>query len=180
MSEVIESYIRRHPELSEKDAFEGFLNEDRIKAWIGTDETRKDRLRKEFGRVWGSMHVAGQVSGGPRSGPTGPAAMQQPRTLRVEVTPEAAHADAPRAPIASGGRKLQVMCTNCYKVSVWMTGDVIQCRTCGHAYDDMLQLIRVTPVGPFEFLFGEGWKGAATGAAIAAGLVGVYFLLRWL
>lgn len=185
MSEVIENYIRRHPDVGEKEAFDGFLHEERIKAWVGTDETRKERLRKEFGRVWGSMHVEGQVShSGARAGPSGPSQMQQPRSVRVDLTPQAelppqaARPSAPRAPPGAGARKLQVMCTACHQVNVWMQSDEILCRSCGTVYDDMLQLIRVTPVGPFEFLFGEGWKGAAVATGIAAGLVGLYFLLR--
>lgn len=193
MSEVIENYIRRHPDLGEKEAFEGFLREERIKAWVGTDDSRKERLRKEFGRVWGSMNVEGQVASSARAGPSGPAQMQQPRSVRVDVTPAAVpapqgpvrpehappalHAHAHAAPGASA-RKLQVMCANCAKVNVWMQSDMIACRTCGTVYDDMLQLIRVTPVGPFEFLFGEGWKGAAVATGIGVGLVALYLLLR--
>ena len=178
MSEVIESYIRKHPDLSEKDAFEGFLKEDRISTWVGTDDSRRERLRKEFGRVWGSLHVSGQLASSARSGPSGPAPMQQARTLRVEVQPEQ-EAPAERVrPVGAGARQLQVLCTSCKRLTVWMDGDLIQCRACGHTYDDMLQLIRVTPVGPFAFLFGEGWKGVAVAGGIAAGLVGLYFLLR--
>ena len=178
MSEVIENYIRKHPDQSEKDAFEGFLNEERIKSWVGNDDSRKERLRKEFGRVWGSMHVQGSVTqSGARAGPSGPAQMQQPKTVRVDVTPEAEH--APGRPGAAA-RKLGVLCANCKHTDVWMQGDVIQCHRCGRYYDDMLSLIRVTPVGPGEFLFGEGWKGAATGVGIVAGLVGLYYLLRWI
>lgn len=174
MSEVIESFIRRHPGLSEKEAFEGFLREDRIKAWVGTDDSRRERLRAEFGRVWGSLNVEGKVaSTSARSGPSGPA-LQSPRTLRVDVQPK----QVARQPPGPGARRLQVMCTTCGKINVWMQDDRVACRTCGHTYDDMLQLIRVTPVGPFEFLFGEGWAGYATAAGIAVAFVGLYFLLR--
>ena len=176
MSEVIESYIRRHPGLSEKEAFEGFLKEDRIKAWVGSDDSRKERLRAEFGRVWGSMNVEGKMaSSSARSGPSGPT-LQSPRTLRVEVQPQ--QQTVAEQPSGPGARKLQVMCTSCGEVNVWMQGDTIGCRSCGHTYDDMLQLIRVTPVGPFEFLFGEGWVGYATAGGLAAAFVGLYFLLR--
>lgn len=176
MSEVIEGYIRRHPELSEKDAFEGFLKEERIRTWVGADESRKERLRKEFGRVWGSMNVEGQLATSARSGPSGPTSMQQPRSVRIDVSP-APEARAAR-PEAPGARRLQVLCTSCRRTTVWMDDAGIQCRSCGHAYEDMLQLIRVTPVGPFEFLFGGGWKGAAVAGGIAAGLLALYLLLR--
>lgn len=175
MSEVIENFIRRNPDLSEKDAFDGFLNEDRIKTWVGADDSRKERLRKEFGRVWGSLHVQGQVaSSGARSGPSGPSGLQQTRTVRVEITPEAMTGRA--GPAGPAARKLSVLCANCKHVDVWMQGDSIQCHRCGRHYEDMLSLVRVTPVGPYEFLFGEGWSGAAVGVGIAAGLIALYLL----
>lgn len=180
LSEVIENYIRRHPGLSEKEAFEGFLKEDRIKAWVGTDESRRERLRAEFGRVWGSMNVEGKMSSSSsaRSGPSGPM-MQGPRTVRVEVQqPQEIPTNVVPAHGGPGMRKLHVMCTSCGRVNVWMQDDIIACRSCGHTYDDMLQLIRVTPVGPFEFLFGGGWAGYATAAGIGGGFVLLYFLLR--
>lgn len=100
--------------------------------------------------------------------------MQAPRTVRVDVQAE----KKPAPPTGHAARKLQVMCTSCGRVDVWMQSDVIGCRSCGHVYDDMLQLIRVTPVGPFEFLFGEGWAGYATAAGLAGGFALLYFLLR--
>ena len=97
MSEVIENYIRRHPGLSEKDAFEGFLQEERIKSWVGADESRKDRLRKEFGRTWGSLHGDTAPSHTARAGPSGPT-MQQPRSVRVEAQVRPVDAAPPHAP----------------------------------------------------------------------------------
>ena len=174
LSEVIETYIRRHPGLSEKDAFDGFLKEERIKAWVGSDESRKERLRSEFGRVWGSLNVEGKMANSARSGPSGPTQMQSPRTVRIDVQAE----KKPVAPPEPGARKLQVMCTSCGHIDVWMQDDIIGCRSCGHVYEDMLHLIRVTPVGPFEFLFGEGWAGYATAAGLVGGFALLYFLLR--
>lgn len=197
VSEVIENYIRRHPDLSEKDAFDGFLNEERIKAWVGQDDSRKERLRKEFGRVWGTISGEGQLASGPKAGPSGPTARVAQRAVHVEALQSTVTEERRvLAPIGTpgglgtrppstgslavgGGRQLQVLCTNCRRIDVWMNDDQsILCRRCGKHYDDMLQLIRITPVGPFEFMFGEGWKGAATAAGIVAGLAGLYFVLR--
>lgn len=204
MSEVIENYIRRHPGLSEKEAFEGFLKEDRIRAWVGADESRKERLRSEFGRTWGSMHET-LAPGSARSGPSGPT-LQQPRTVRVDATPRAetqtaappAAEERPLAPLGTpgakamqhpsmasaavgGGRRLQVLCTSCKRIEVFMEEDhTISCRHCGVVYHDMLQLIRVKPVGPLAFYFGEGWKGAAVAGGLVLGLAALYLLLRWL
>lgn len=110
----------------------------------------------------------------------------QPRTIRIKppapafaAAPTFAQRPAPAMPSASlTGRKLQVMCTYCARVDVWMSGEVIACRRCGKQYDDMLQLIRVTPVGPYEFLFGEGWRGVATGVGVIVGLLALYLLMR--
>ena len=124
--------------------------------------------------MWGSVNVEGKMSNSARSGPSGPTQMQSPRTVRIDVQAE----KKPDAPAAPGARKLQVMCTSCGHIDVWMQDDVIGCRSCGHVYDDMLHLIRVTPVGPFEFLFGEGWAGYATAAGLAGGFALLYFLLR--
>lgn len=173
MSEVIENYIKRHPDLSEKDAFDGFLNEDRIKSWVGIDDSRRERLRREFGRVWGAMHVEGQVTaGGARAGPSGPSGLQQPRTVRVEVQPESVSGQG-----GTPARKLSVLCSNCKHMDVWMQGDTVQCHRCGRYFEDMLSLVRVTPVGPFAFLFGEGWKGAGVAGGIVGGLALLYLLL---
>lgn len=197
VSEVIENYIRRHPGVPEKEAFEGFLLEDRIKTWVGGDDGRRERLRKEFGRVWGGMHVEGQVTTAARVGPAGPAGPQytEGRGVRVQATddspqalqkpaqprerPEAAQIMQPIPAMGAQSRKLAVMCTGCMRVDVWMDGGLIACRSCGKVYDDMLLLIRVTPVGPFEFLFGEGWVGYATATGIALALLALYGVLRW-
>lgn len=195
MSEVIESFIRRHQGTSEEAAFAGFLEEERIKAWVGSDEGRRERLRREFGRVWATMHAA---TG--RSGPSGPSQMVQERPVRVDLHPAPAapaapvapaRPAAPRAPLpapravephpvtSAGARKLHVLCASCQRHDVWLEGGVISCRRCGHVYDDMLQLVRVKPVGPFEFIFGEGWAGAATAVGIALAFIALYGVLRW-
>lgn len=188
LSEVIETYIRRHPGLTEDDAFAGFLSEERIASWVGSDATRKERLRAEFRRVWSSETAAPPPMAPPpsnaRSGPSGPV-MHAPPLMRVamrETTPVPAMAAtvAPTIPAAATARKLSVLCSDCHRVNVWMTGGDIACRSCGRGYDDMLALIRVTPVGPFEFLFGGGWVGYATASGIALGLAGIYLLLRGL
>lgn len=180
MSEVIEDYIRRNSGMREDEAFQAFLQQDRIKAWVGTDEGRRERLRREFGRVWSTLH--------PPMTPARPAA-EKPRdprqdVVQVEVRRQPApaapvqpqHAEAPRPAVAP--RKLHVLCPTCGRHDVYNHGGVISCRTCAHKYDDMLELIPVQPVGPGTFLFGEGWKGVATAAGIVAALVLVYLVLR--
>lgn len=59
LSEVIESFIREHPDLDEGSAFERFLEQDRISSWVGKDANRKERIRREFTRVWAFTHGAG-------------------------------------------------------------------------------------------------------------------------
>lgn len=176
MSEVIETYIRRHPGASEPEAFEGFLREERIKQWVGGDETRRERLRREFARVWSAIHNPEGAAA--KAGPAGPqSAVLQPRAVRIEVqTPEKAlhvNAAGPHA------RKLDLLCTQCTRYDVWLAEGTIACRGCGRVYDDMLALVPVKPVGPLEFMFGEGWVGYATAAGIAAGLALLYVVFRY-
>lgn len=177
MSEVIEAYIRRHPGASEPEAFEGFLREDRIQAWVGADPSRRERLRREFARVWSTLNNPEGAPG--KSGPAGPqSAVLQPRAVRVEVqTSEKAinvHAAGPHA------RKLELLCPQCTRYDVWLAEGTIACRGCGREYHDMLSLVPVKPVGPLEFMFGEGLAGYATAGGIAAGLVLLYVVFRYL
>lgn len=175
MSEVIEEYIRRHPGLREADAFEGFLKQDRIKAWVGADESRKERLRAEFGRVWQTLQGA---AGGTR----GPVTMRE-TDLEMEERRKQMEA-AKRVPVQVASdepsRKLQLMCPACNRTEVWKQGHVIACRNCGRVYEDMLDLVPVKPVGPFAFVFGEGVQGWLTAGGIALLLLALYGVLRWL
>lgn len=179
MSEVIEDYIRRNTGMSEDAAFEGFLQQDRIRAWVGVDQSRRDRLRREFSRVWESLHPPSTTSR------QGTLVREAKQPIQVEVRREAppqAQAPEPRPqPRLNTGaaRHLQVMCPVCRRLDVWLADGVIACRHCGRSYDDMLHLIPVKPVGPFEYVFGGGWKGVAKAAGVAAGLVLVYIALRW-
>jgi hypothetical protein len=42
----------------------------------------------------------------------------------------------------------------------------------------MLGLIPAKVVGPFAFMFGEGWRGAVLAVGIVAILIGLYLVLR--
>lgn len=173
MSEVIEEYIRRHPGLREGEAFDTFVEQEKIRSWIGQHADRRERLRSEFGRVW--QHLQG-AAGGTR----GPVSMretdveiaerakqQRAKRLQVEMTP-----DAPAA-------RLPLMCPTCRRLDVWRAGDAVACRNCGRTFDDMLDLVPVHPVGPFEFVFGSGARGVAVAAGILVLLITLYGVLRW-
>ena len=173
MSEVIEEFIRRNPGAHEADAFERFLKEPRISQWVGDDAGRRERLHREFARVWGNLHSG--AGGAPAAVTTAPprpvvreAPRDAPRQVKVDVRPDAS------------GRRLQLLCPACTRVDVWLQGGVISCRSCGTVYDDMLALVPVKPVGPFAYLFGEGWKGYLTATGIGLLLLGVYGVLKWL
>lgn len=200
MSEVIEDYIRRNATLTEADAFQGFLQQDRIRTWVGADEGRKERLRREFTRVWAEMHHLTSARAGPAGPATGastaatavhapspappvhaPAAHAPPAPIvREEPRPAKLRVDAPTAPaVHSGGRRLQLLCSACGRMDVWNTNGNVHCRACGRAYHDLLELIPVQPVGPFEFLFGEGAQGWLTATGIVLLLLLLYGVLRW-
>lgn len=163
MSEVIEDFIRQNPGLTvESDAFSGFLEQDRIRAWVGGDANRRERLRAEFSKTWAIVTAT-------RHAP--PSGQQVTVTVAPKPAPASLSADEP-------AHQLHVMCPACRRADVWRNGAHIACRHCGREYDDMLALVPVKPVGAFAFLFGEGWKGAATAAGIVLLLVGLYVLLR--
>lgn len=181
MSEVIEEYIRRNPSLSQDAAFEGFLKIERIRLWVGTDETRRERLRREFTRVWTTMHSDNSPS--QQGANAQQAALVRPQASQPAPARPAAPADAPAPPprLKTGApRRLNVLCPSCSHLDVWLQGGDIGCRACGRDYDDMLQLIPVKPVGPFAFMFGEGIEGGLKAAGVAVGLLALYLGLRWL
>lgn len=180
MSEVIEEYIRRSSGMNEEAAFEGFLQQDRIKAWVGTDTSRRERLHREFTRVWASLHPPSTPS---RQGslhkekPAQVAAV--PITVRREEAP--AVVEVPPQPKLQTGppRRLQVLCPVCSHMEVWLQGGDIACRHCGREFADMLTLIPVKAVGPFTYMFGEGIEGVLKAAGVVAGLALLYVVLRW-
>jgi hypothetical protein len=173
VSEVIEEFIRRNPGSREPEAFERFLQEPRIRQWVGDDAGRRERLQREFSRVWENLH-AGASSGGASSAlataprPAAREVHDAPRPMKVEVRPEAT------------ARHLHLLCPACARLDVWLQGGVLSCRSCGATYDDMLALVPVKPVGPFEYLFGEGIQGVLTAAAVGLFLLAVYGVLKWL
>jgi ribosomal protein S27E len=169
VSDVIEDYIRRHPSPSLDEAFRGFLGEARIHAWVGTDAARRDRLYREFTRVWGAtMSPRGAYS---TLGSNGRSVLLSPTiaTVRRDAAP----------PPTQEGRQLRVLCPACASFAVYSVGTTVSCTACGAVHEDMLALIPVTPVGPFAFVFGSGWKGAVRAVLVGAALVALYGVLRW-
>ena len=172
MSEVIEEFIRAHPSASENEAFEGFAAQERIRSWLGSDATRRERLRREFARVWIQMESKANGASAtlvpprpvtrapdapaPASAPTLPAPGSEPVLVKAQP--------------AGPARHLKVLCTACEAVDVWAEAGHVRCRRCGHEYRDMLELIPVKEVGVLQFVFGEG-----SFAWIAAG--GILLLL---
>lgn len=183
MSEVIEDYIRRNTGMKESDAFDGFLGQERIRAWVGDDDSRKERLRREFSRVWASLHPPSTTS---RQGSTQRDARPTPTLVSVPVQRapapappvEAPKPDAP--PRLQPAKKMQVLCPTCGKLDVYNVDGKVECRHCRHSYEDMLELIPVQPVGPFTFLFGQGASGWLTATGVVVSLVLLYGVFRWL
>lgn len=195
MSEVIRDFISAHGGLGETEAFELFLKEERIRAWVGSDPQRKSRIQREFARQWALHHASDppsqaqpspSSSPGPSSGPS-----RQPTIVQVR-SPEPAAPSlgparlGPSGPSARGdrsegaaARKLTLMCPACREVEVWTRGGAIECRSCGREYDNMLELVPVHPVGPFAFLFGEGAVGLLTAAGLVLLLLLTYGVFRW-
>lgn len=183
MSEVIEDFIRRNAGMAEIEAFHGFLQQERIKTWVGTDEARRERLRREFSRVWATLHPPATPS---RQGslvrevprPAPPPESRVNVQIQRTAPPDPAE-EAIRRSVTAPAKRLHVLCPTCGKLDVWLSDGSIACRTCSHIYEDMLQLIPVRPVGPFTFLFGEGLKGWLVAGGILLGLFLLYEVLRW-
>lgn len=183
MSEVIETYIRAHPGVTENDAFEGFARQERIAAWLGNDATRRERLRREFARVWSQME--GSTSGPQRMvqharREGGPSLTQAP-PARPEPLPAMPEAEPMRVPVRPGAnaRKLSLLCPNCESLDVWSESGRVSCHHCGRGYDNMLELIPVQAVGPFAFLLGEGATGWLTAGGLVLLLLVLYGVLKW-
>lgn len=170
MSEVIREFIRAHEELSEGDAFERFLREDRIRAWVGSDPERREKIRREFSRQWGSMRES--PSG---SGAAAQTATRAPTVVQVRRDTPPANVQRPEGP----ARRLTLMCPACNELEVWTRGGLIECRGCGRHYENMLELVPVQPVGPFTYVFGEGWVGFATAVGLVLLLLAIYGVFRW-
>lgn len=187
LSEVIEEFIRRHPGMAERDAFEAFLREPRIASWVGADASRRERLQREFDRVWSRLQDEPAAPAAPSApaAPPAPAAPAQakrpapivhheapepPRSARVDVRTHRAHGAA---------RRLNLLCPACTRVDVWLADGAITCRSCQTTYEDMLALVPVKPVGPFAYVFGEGVKGYLTAGGVALLLLVVYGVLKW-
>jgi len=189
VSEVIENFIRRRPGISRDEALEEFLGDDRIATWIGGDASRRTRLENEFARVWED------VTSGPLD-PSSAAALDapevisheegdarppaDPRTLAPKIPSKAAPPTPPvrRIEGAPPARRLDLLCPNCAAFDVWSEDGIVACHNCHAEYDNMLDLVPVEPVGPFAFLFGDGWMGWVTAAGLTAALAILYLVLR--
>lgn len=211
MSEVIEEFIRTHSDLPEREAFETFLGQDRIKTWVGQDPARRDRLQREFSRVWGTLQgasassqapVAAAVQRPPAHAPPPPPpppapreapppepapARESPRPTRVQVRHERPAPPAPASrpmgassSVSTATRRLNLLCPACARLDVWLQDGEISCHGCARVYDDMLALVPVKPVGPFEYVFGEGPMGYVKAAGVGTLLLLVYGVLKWL
>ena len=185
VSEVIETYIRAHPGVTENDAFEGFARQERIAAWLGSDATRRERLRREFARVWSQMEAS--ASAGPqRMAPPqrredAPRLTQAPPPAPPKPLPAMPEAEPMQVPVrpSASARKLNLLCPSCESLDVWSEAGRVRCHQCGRGYDNMLELVPVQSVGPFAFLFGEGATGWLTAGGIVLLLAILYGVLKW-
>jgi hypothetical protein len=175
VSEVIREFIRTHETLSEPDAFARFLEEERIRTWVGSDPERREKIRREFARQWAEMHEAAPGAGQAQRAPTVVQVAREPAQAKPQAPPPVANVQRPEG----ASRKLTLMCPACREVEVWTRGSLIECRGCGRHYDNMLDLVPVHPVGPFTYLFGEGVVGFATAVGLVLMLIAIYGVFRW-
>lgn len=123
---------------------------------------------------------AAKPAASPATQPAAPATRPQPaQPAQPKPAPQPAAQSPPAAPrLQTGARRLLVLCPQCARMDVWLQGGDIGCRSCGQAFPDMLQLIPVKPVGPFEYVFGEGVAGYLKAGGVAVGLAALYAALR--
>lgn len=178
-SSFIETFIAAKRGVTKEEAFREFVALPRISEWAGADASRVTRLKDEFDRAWARMRASeADAAAEAGSGSSAPQAATAPAAPAARAPTEAA-SRRPRAgkPVAS------VMCTSCGSMNLHahLAGDavLIKCASCDTVYRDLLELIPVKEVGPFEFVFGEGWKGVATFVALLVLVVAVGVALRW-
>jgi hypothetical protein len=154
--DYIEDFIRQRGASSEAAAFEAFLAEPRIAAWVSGDAARVARLRAEFAAGWARVHP-----------------------LRAPAPLPAAPPPAAPVPAAPARAHLHLLCPHCRRMQVYQDGARVECRHCGRVYEDLLDLIPVRPLGPLAYVFGEGARGWLTAAGVLLLLLLLYGVLRW-
>lgn len=181
MSEVIRDFIKDHEKLGEAKAFEQFLEQERIRAWVGDDPQRREKIRREFARIWATQEGEGQnvVQVQKPETPEAPPKPESDSHVPIHRGKSKAVVERPVPSTETGYRHLNLLCTNCDGLDVWNKGHVIECRGCGRVYDNMLELVPVQPVGPFTYLFGEGTGGVATAVGLVLLLLVIYGVFRW-
>lgn len=181
-SSFIETFIAAKRGATKEDAFREFVALPRISEWAGADPSRVARLKDEFDRAWARMRAS--------EADAAAEADAAPLAAKPAAAPARPAPAAPKAPAESAPRKprvgkpvASVMCTSCGSMNLHahLAGDavLIKCASCDTVYRDLLELIPVKEVGPFEFVFGEGWKGVVTFVALLALVVAVGVALRW-
>jgi uncharacterized protein (DUF983 family) len=132
----LQELVDRHAGKPREEVIRCVLEEPQIRQWVQGDAVKRKRLEDEVTQLLGATLST------PRARPVGKpqARLKSTRTLEVRQ-----------------GRAF--MCPSCYAVTVtsaWEKDRVIaRCRACGESYEDLLALIPVQQVGPFEFLLGE-------------------------
>lgn len=179
--ESLREFVERNRTLPKDQALAEVLEMPKVRSWIGNDPVRRERLTSEFERLWAEVVVRA---------PASPLRPQAPRA-EPHMGPAHAHADEAvvreatrRPPKVVRSRREKFICSSCGSYDIYSESDGVdvhvRCRQCKTEFPDLLALVPVVEVGPFELFFGRGREAAIKAGAIVLLWVAVYALLRLL
>lgn len=198
--ETLREFVVRNRDMPKDAALAQVFDMPKVRSWVGNDAARRERLMREFERLWAEVAVE-QASAAPeRAGAPlqrrQPSAAEPPRYRETEpvhrphMGPAHAHADegvvreAARPMRAVRARREKFICSACGSYDIYSESDGrevrVRCRQCKTEFPDLLELVPVVEVGPFELFFGRGREAAVKAGAIVVLWAVVYLLLRML
>lgn len=178
--ETLREFVVRNRALPKDEALALVLDMPKVRAWAGTDGARRDRLVREFERLWAEVAAPAETERPQRATPR----------AQPHMGPAHAHADervvreATRPPKVVRSRREKFICASCGSYDIYSESDGhdvhVRCRQCKAEYPDLLQLVPVVEVGPFELFFGRGREAAVKVGAIALVWAALILIMRLL
>lgn len=175
--ETLREFVLRNRGLPKAQALDQVFEMPKVRAWVGSDTARRERLTREFERLWAEVAVG--------ESPARLAPRPQPH-----MGPAHQHADervvreAARPPKVVRSRREKFICSACGSYDIFSESDGhavhVRCRQCKTEFPDLLALVPVVEVGPFELFFGHGREAAVKIGAITLVWAAVILLMRLL
>lgn len=176
--ETLREFVVRNRSLPKDQALAQVLEMPKVRAWVATDAARRDRLTREFERLWAEVATEPATQtprAPPRTAHMGPAHLRGDETMLGEPA---------RPPKVVRSRREKFICSACGSYDIYSESDGnavrVRCRQCKTEFPDLLALVPVVEVGPVELFFGRGREAVVKIGAIVLLWVAVYGLLRLL